>query len=189
IGLLESRGAPVPMPPVLLTAAPTPGCRAPPANPPHAYQDRLAAERRERAERPNGAPQPPTEWSIDAWHTLPAGRVACAASKREPAAGRGPQVERGDGGLRALCGSGLPSFGQARRLTVRLKDKARGEGRPSMSVYVGIDLHRKRSQVAILEPDGSERVNRNLRNNSPELVELLGALPAGTRVAFEAAYG
>jgi len=58
-----------------------------------------------------------------------------------------------------------------------------------MSVYVGIDLHRKRSQVAVLESDGSERVNRNLRNDSAELVGLLRGLPAGTPVAFEAAYG
>ena len=58
-----------------------------------------------------------------------------------------------------------------------------------MSVYVGIDLHRKRSQVAIVEPDGGERLNRNLRNDSMELGELLGGLPAGTPVAFEAAYG
>jgi transposase len=58
-----------------------------------------------------------------------------------------------------------------------------------MTVYVGIDLHRKRSQVAVLEPDGSERCNRNVRNDSPDLMELLGGLPAGTPVAFEAAYG
>ena len=58
-----------------------------------------------------------------------------------------------------------------------------------MSVYVGIDLHRKRSQVAVIESDGSERFNRNLRNDSMELVEMLGELPAGTPVAFEAAFG
>jgi transposase len=58
-----------------------------------------------------------------------------------------------------------------------------------MSVYVGIDLHRKRSQVAVVESDGSERFNRNLRNDSVELGELLGGLPAGTPVAFEAAFG
>jgi transposase len=58
-----------------------------------------------------------------------------------------------------------------------------------MSVYVGIDLHRKRSQVAIVEPDGGERLNRNVRNDSVELLELLGDLPAGTPVAFEAAFG
>jgi transposase len=58
-----------------------------------------------------------------------------------------------------------------------------------MGVYVGIDLHRKRSQVAVLESDGSQRVNRNVRNYSGELVELFGGLPAGTPVAFEAAFG
>ncbi len=44
--------------------------------------------------------------------------------------------------------------------TVRVKDEVK-ERRPSTSVCVGIDLHRKRSQVAALEPDGSERFNRN----------------------------
>jgi transposase len=58
-----------------------------------------------------------------------------------------------------------------------------------MSVYVGIDVHRKRSQVAVVESDGTERFNRNLRNDSWELGEVLGGLPAGTPVAFEAAFG
>ena len=34
-----------------------------------------------------------------------------------------------------------------------------------MSVYVGIYLHRKRSQVAIVDSHGRERVNRNMRND------------------------
>jgi transposase len=58
-----------------------------------------------------------------------------------------------------------------------------------MSVYVGIDVHRKRSQVSVLEADGQQRFNRNLVNGSAELTQLLGGLPAGTPVAFEAAYG
>jgi transposase len=58
-----------------------------------------------------------------------------------------------------------------------------------MSAYVGIDVHRKRSQVAVVESDGTERFNRNLRNDSWELGEVLGDLPAGTPVAFEAAFG
>jgi transposase len=58
-----------------------------------------------------------------------------------------------------------------------------------MSVYAGIDVHRKRSQVAILDADGVQRCNRNLVNGSADLVEVLGGLPAGTPVAFEAAYG
>jgi hypothetical protein len=58
-----------------------------------------------------------------------------------------------------------------------------------MSVYVGIDVHRKRSQVSVLEADGQRRLNRNLVNGSAALTQLLGDLPAGTPVAFEAAYG
>jgi transposase len=41
----------------------------------------------------------------------------------------------------------------------------------------------------VLEADGGQRFNRNVINGSPELTELLGSLPAGTPVAFEAAYG
>jgi hypothetical protein len=57
------------------------------------------------------------------------------------------------------------------------------------SVYVGIDVHRKRSQVAILDTDGAQRCNRNVVTASAELVEILSELPAGTPVAFDAAYG
>lgn len=49
-----------------------------------------------------------------------------------------------------------------------------------MSVYVGIDRHRKRSQVAVWNRGHSERCNRNVRNDSPELMELLGGLPVGS---------
>ena len=41
-----------------------------------------------------------------------------------------------------------------------------------MSVYVEIDVHRKRSQVAIVEGDGEQRLNRNVVNGSVELVEI-----------------
>jgi len=33
-----------------------------------------------------------------------------------------------------------------------------------MSVYVGIDVHRKRSQVAVVGGDGKVQVNRNVPN-------------------------
>jgi transposase len=36
-----------------------------------------------------------------------------------------------------------------------------GKG-PSMSVYVGIDVHRKRSQVAVIDQDGQVLANRNV---------------------------
>jgi transposase len=58
-----------------------------------------------------------------------------------------------------------------------------------MSVYVGIDVHRKRSQVAVVTEEGRVRLNRNVVNGSEPMLRLIGGLPAGTPVAFEAAYG
>jgi hypothetical protein len=58
-----------------------------------------------------------------------------------------------------------------------------------MSVYVGMDVHRKRSQVAIVDQAGAVQRNRNVPNDPAELSTVLGGLPAGTPVAFEAAYG
>ena len=58
-----------------------------------------------------------------------------------------------------------------------------------MSVYVGIDVHRKRSQVAIVAEDGAVRLNRNVVNGAEPVLKLIGGLPAGTPVAFEAAFG
>jgi transposase len=56
-------------------------------------------------------------------------------------------------------------------------------------VYVGMDVHRKRSQVAIVDAAGAQQRDRNLANDPAKLVPVLGALPPGTPVAFEAAYG
>jgi transposase len=58
-----------------------------------------------------------------------------------------------------------------------------------MSVYVGMDVHRKRSQVAVVDDAGIQQHNRNVSNHPTKLVPILGALPPGTPVAFEAAYG
>jgi transposase len=58
-----------------------------------------------------------------------------------------------------------------------------------MSIYVGMDVHRKRSQVALVDEHGVQLANRNLPNDPAELVSILGALEPGTPVAFEAAYG
>jgi transposase len=58
-----------------------------------------------------------------------------------------------------------------------------------MRVYIGMDVHRKRSQVAIVDAAGVPQRNRNLPNDPAQLVPVLGALPPGTPVAFEAAYG
>src|ERR1700759_4156597 len=58
-----------------------------------------------------------------------------------------------------------------------------------MSVYVGIDVHRKRSQVAVVTEDGTVQLNKNVVNGSEPFLRLIGDLPAGTPVAFEAAFG
>src|SRR5438094_6581406 len=58
-----------------------------------------------------------------------------------------------------------------------------------MSVYVGIDVHRKRSQGAVVTEDGKVQLNKNVVNGSEPMLRLIGDLPAGTPVAFEAAFG
>ena len=58
-----------------------------------------------------------------------------------------------------------------------------------MSVYVGIDVHRKRSQVAVVTEDGTVQLNKNVVNGSEPMLRLIGDLPPGTPVAFEAAFG
>ena len=58
-----------------------------------------------------------------------------------------------------------------------------------MSVYVGIDVHRKRSQVAVVAEDGTVQLNKNTVNGTEPILRLIGDLPPGTPVAFEAAFG
>jgi hypothetical protein len=58
-----------------------------------------------------------------------------------------------------------------------------------MSVYVGIDVHRKRSQVAVVTGDGTVELNKNVVNGSEPMLRLIGDLPSGTPVASGAAFG
>src|ERR1700730_140930 len=58
-----------------------------------------------------------------------------------------------------------------------------------MSVYVGLDVHRKRSQVAVIDQDGQVLANRNVNNGVTPVLSVIGGLPEGTKAAFEAAYG
>ena len=58
-----------------------------------------------------------------------------------------------------------------------------------MSVYVGIDVHRKRSQVAVIDGNGEVLANRNVPNGVEPILKVIGGLPTGTPAAFEAAYG
>jgi hypothetical protein len=42
-----------------------------------------------------------------------------------------------------------------------------------MSVYVGIDVHRKRSQVAVVAEDGKVQLNKNVVNGTETLLRLI----------------
>jgi transposase len=56
-------------------------------------------------------------------------------------------------------------------------------------VYVGLDVHRKRTQVAIMDATGAVLTNNNVANDPGELMPVLAGLEPGTPVAFESAYG
>jgi transposase len=56
-------------------------------------------------------------------------------------------------------------------------------------VYVGIDLHRKRSQIAALDGDGSEILSRRIFNDPAIFLGLLQGLGDEVEVALEATYG
>jgi hypothetical protein len=58
-----------------------------------------------------------------------------------------------------------------------------------MSVYVGIDVYRKRSQVAVIDQDGEVLANRNVPNGAETILGVIGGLPPGTPAAFGAAFG
>jgi len=58
-----------------------------------------------------------------------------------------------------------------------------------MSVYVGIDVHRKQSQVAVIDQDGEVLANRNVPNGVESIPGVIGGLASGTPAAFEAAFG
>src|SRR5438876_4477938 len=56
-------------------------------------------------------------------------------------------------------------------------------------VYVGIDLHRSRSQIAVLDQQGGELLSRRIANDREIFLELLQGLGDGVQVALEATYG
>ncbi|MFE6555167.1 IS110 family transposase [Streptomyces sp. NPDC057746] len=58
-----------------------------------------------------------------------------------------------------------------------------------MQAYVGIDVHRRRSQIAVMDESGRTAVNRNVPNGRETVLGVIGDLPVGTPVAFEAAFG
>ncbi|HEX9123028.1 MAG TPA: transposase [Actinomycetota bacterium] len=57
-------------------------------------------------------------------------------------------------------------------------------------VYVGVDLHRKSSHVAVLADDGQLLATRRIPSRPEEFVRVFGELEAEPiEVAFEATYG
>src|SRR6266498_4296996 len=56
-------------------------------------------------------------------------------------------------------------------------------------VYVGIDLHRNRSQIAVLDREGNELLSRRIVNKPETFLELLQGLGGELQVALEATYG
>jgi transposase len=58
-----------------------------------------------------------------------------------------------------------------------------------VTVYVGIDLHRKRSQIAVLDQEGNELLSRRIANDQETFLELLQELGDHVQVALEATYG
>jgi len=56
-------------------------------------------------------------------------------------------------------------------------------------IYVGIDLHRKRSQIAALDEQGTELLSRRVANDPEALKAILAELGGELQVALEATYG
>ncbi len=59
-------------------------------------------------------------------------------------------------------------------------------------VYIGVDLHRKRSQIAVVDEVGKVLANRNVASTGPEILRVFGEVapdPTPIRVAFEATFG
>ena len=58
-----------------------------------------------------------------------------------------------------------------------------------MVYYVGIDLHRKRSQLSALDEDGNELLSRRITNEPEAMRSVLSELGDELRIALEATYG
>ena len=54
---------------------------------------------------------------------------------------------------------------------------------------VGIDLHRRRSHVAVIDEEGTEVLSRRITNDPATFLELLAEIDGESEVALEATYG
>jgi transposase len=52
-----------------------------------------------------------------------------------------------------------------------------------VSVYVGIDVHRKRSQVAVINEGGEVLANRNVPDGTQPVLGVIGGLPPAVEPA------
>jgi transposase len=55
--------------------------------------------------------------------------------------------------------------------------------------WVGIDLHRSRSHVAVIDADGGQLLSRRVVNDPQTFLELLAEIDGESKVALEATYG
>ncbi|MFE2068922.1 IS110 family transposase [Streptomyces sp. NPDC059467] len=58
-----------------------------------------------------------------------------------------------------------------------------------MQAHAGLDVHHRRSQIAVMAEGGRTAVNRNVSNGRESVQAVIGDLPVGTPMAFEAAFG
>ena len=56
-------------------------------------------------------------------------------------------------------------------------------------IYVGIDLHRNRSLITVLDAEGTELLSRRVANEPEALRAILAELGGELQVALEATYG
>jgi hypothetical protein len=89
-----------------------------------------------------------------------------------------PDAMEGAGLLALRCRGAMPSGAHSSRIG----------GGPRMN-SVGIDLHRKRSHVAVIDADGTEVLSRRIVNDPDTFLELLGEIDGESKVALEATYG
>jgi transposase len=54
---------------------------------------------------------------------------------------------------------------------------------------VGIDLHRRRSHVAVIDEEGTETLSRRIANDPATFLELLAEIDGESEIALEATYG
>jgi len=54
---------------------------------------------------------------------------------------------------------------------------------------VGIDLHKRRSQIAVVSEDGRRLLSRRIDNDPATFLELLAEIDGESKIALEATYG